>query len=82
MQKTLFSFFKKTPKSQPSDGGAEKKKTSSSGGEKTEGHSGFPAGSLVWSKLPGYPWNCSGHEAIRSRRLISRVSEAMLALSR
>ena len=30
-------------------------------------------------KLPGYPWNCSGHEAIRSRRLISRVSEAMLA---
>ena len=55
MQKTLFSFFKKTPKSEASDGRAEKK-ISNSGAGRTEGHSGFPAGSLVWSKLPGYPW--------------------------
>ena len=59
MQKTLFNFFKKTPKSsQASDANVEKKKnTSSATGEgKAEGHSGFPPGSLVWAKLPGYPW--------------------------
>ena len=57
MQKTLFNFFKKAPKPQASDANVEKKKTSGSSGEgKSEGHSGFPTGSLVWSKLPGYPW--------------------------
>jgi len=29
-------------------------------------------------KLNGYPWCCSGDEAILSRRLISRISESML----
>ena len=56
MQKTLFNFFKKTPKSQASDANVENKKSTSSGEGKTEAHSGFPVGSLVWSKLPGYPW--------------------------
>ena len=56
MQKTLFSFFKKTPKSEAASDGRAEKKISNSGAGRTEGHSGFPAGSLVWSKLPGYPW--------------------------
>ena len=56
MQKTLFNFFKKTPKSQASDANVENKKSTSSGEGNTEAHSGFPVGSLVWSKLPGYPW--------------------------
>lgn len=30
-------------------------------------------------KLSGYPWCCSGDLAIRSRQLISRISETMLA---
>ena len=52
MQKTLLSFFNKAPKpkSQISEANDENTKIGSGG------HSGFPAGSLVWSKLPGYPW--------------------------
>jgi len=30
-------------------------------------------------KLMGYPWSCSGHEAIQSRRLISRIAETFLS---
>ena len=52
MQKTLFSFFNKTPKPQASGGNVEKKKTGPEGG-RPDDHSGFPAGSLVWSKLDG-----------------------------
>ena len=53
MQKTLFSFFNKAPKPQPQSQAGEANVGKK---EKTEGQGGFPAGSLVWSKLPGYPW--------------------------
>ena len=58
MQKTLFSFFNKAPKSQSqaSEANVERGKSSSGAQQKAEGDGRFPAGSLVWSKLPGYPW--------------------------
>lgn len=63
-QKTLFSFFNKTPKSNnipkpaPSGGGNAPAPITPTTPKipKDKHHHRYPPGSLVWSKLPGYPW--------------------------
>ena len=55
MQKSIFNFFKKAPA--PASKEPLQTKASNNGQTSSSGiNSKYPPGSLVWSKLPGYPW--------------------------